>query len=459
MLTIILSVAAAVHFVVLAATYRSQARYKNGMLFAVTLPDSAPDDGRIRSIQSTFKKRHTQACVGMAVFLVPFLLLYNSAAYQVIYFFAWFSVSFVVMPAPFRRAFRETLAVKREKEWFVGAKRVIQSDLRAAYLKNRRSAPVWLFAIPLAMALGLLLWGAGESSPFLTVASGSLVVTIVLLLVSLQARKAKAKVYSLNSDVNVSLNQAKRSRLSYMWLGLAVLENVHCALIGLLLSNENERMFGVWLTITLLFSAIPLAIVWYVYRGIARLERETLALDGQVVYTDDDEYWINGFTYHNPYDRSVFVPKRIGMGETVNTATLAGKLLVWIPIGIAVVVVIGVSFLLVRSEIVEPVLTVTPEHTIEIDYPMYSYEFNVTDIEELALVESLPSGRKTNGEGTNQVARGHFKLNELGQSRLYVFKAPPYIRIKLPDGYVFYNERDPQQTERLFEQLRKRVAE
>ncbi|MEF3306168.1 hypothetical protein [Paenibacillus sp. GYB003] len=70
---------------------------------------------------------------------------------------------------------------------------------------------------------------------------------------------------------------------------------------------------------------------------------------------------------------------------------------------------------------------------------------------------TIPSGTKTNGEGTHTFARGHFKLNELGKSRLYVFKNPPYIRIKLPDTYVFYNERDRQQTERLFEQLQKRV--
>jgi hypothetical protein len=49
-----------------------------------------------------------------------------------IYFFVWLPLFIIVMVVPFRRAFRETLALKREHEWFVGTKRVVQSDLRVA---------------------------------------------------------------------------------------------------------------------------------------------------------------------------------------------------------------------------------------------------------------------------------------------------------------------------------------
>lgn len=66
------------------------------------------------------------------MFIIPFVLLHAWTAYQMIYFFVWLPLFIIVMVVPFRRAFRETLALKREHEWFVGTKRVVQSDLRVA---------------------------------------------------------------------------------------------------------------------------------------------------------------------------------------------------------------------------------------------------------------------------------------------------------------------------------------
>ena len=47
---------------------------------------------------------------------------------------------------------------------------------------------------------------------------------------------------------------------------------------------------------------------------------------GDYVYRDDDRYWVGGFFYNNPDDPAVFVPKRFGMGWTVNFGNPKGKL-------------------------------------------------------------------------------------------------------------------------------------
>jgi uncharacterized membrane protein len=388
------------------------------------------------------------------------VLLHAWTAYQMIYFFVWLSLFIIVMVVPFRRAFRETLALKREHEWFVGTKRVIQSDLRVARLKNQRLASTWVFMIPFAMGLGLMLWAARQDIQFLGLASSGFVLTLVLFFISIHMRRSKAKVYSMNSDVNLSLNQTRRRALSFLWPILAIIENIHFLFVYLLAINETKEMFGVWVTIVFLFSAIPVGVVLYVYRKVNTLEQEVLAQDGKIIYTDDDEYWANGFTYNNPDDKSLLIPKRVGIGETVNTGTLAGKTIVWGSLGLSAILLIGVSFMLIRSEMTSPILTITPEHNIEIKYPMYSFDFDLADIEELTLVDNIPSGMKTNGEATDKYSRGHFRLKELGKTRLYVYKKnPPYIKIKLEDVYIFYNDKDPLQTKQLFEQLQKAQAE
>jgi hypothetical protein len=48
---------------------------------------------------------------------------------------------------------------------------------------------------------------------------------------------------------------------------------------------------------------------------------------------------------------------------------------------------------------------------------MYSFDFDLADIEELTLVDNIPTGMKTKGEATDKYSRGHFRLKELGKIR------------------------------------------
>jgi hypothetical protein len=290
MITVVIFLTILVTYIVILATYKPQSKYRNGMLFSIKLPAQAMEHPDIRRIQAEYDRRFNRVSLVMALLLVPMILLYKFTTYQFVYLFAWLTVFFIVMVLPFRKAFRDTLTLKKASEW---------------------------------------------------------------------------------------ANQA-----------------------------------------------------------------------------DEDEYWANGFSYHNPKDPRVFVDKRVGVGLTVNTGTLAGKLIMGGTVALFAAVVLGVSVMMIRSELDPPVMTITPDARVEIDYQMYPFDFAIAEIEELALVEEIPSGRRTNGEATDKVARGHFNLLDLGKARLYVFKNnPPYIRIKLPDVYIFYNEQDPAKTRRLYEDL------
>ncbi|WP_459965644.1 DUF5808 domain-containing protein [Paenibacillus sp. JCM 10914] len=306
---IILSLTTLVCYFALWITYRPQAKYKNGMLFAVLLPEHALAHPDIQAIQANFKRSLNRITLWMLIAYIPFLLLHDWMAYQMLYYFAWLTVFLIVMVLPFRRAFRDTLARKREHDWFVGQK------------------------------------------------------------------------------------------------------------------------------------------------------EEVLDKDGQIIYSEGDEYWSSGFTYHNPNDKRVMVTKRVGIGETVNTGTVAGKIVIWGAIGLAAVTILGTSFMMIRSEWTSPKLAITSDHRIEIDYPMYSFDFSMTEIQELSLEEHVPPGSKRNGESMDKYARGHFRLEGIGKTRLYIFKNnPPYIKFKLGEGYVFYNDEDPARTRQVYEELEKRRA-
>ena len=450
MLTAILLISAVITYAVMMGTYLPQANYSNGMLFAVTLPKEAAQHEAVERIRERFKKDTRNISILMLVSLVPAFFL--GMSFQILYYLIWLCALVVVIVFPFRRAHRDTLALKRRNEWFIGDKKAVQTDLRAMMLKNKRSAPYWLFAIPLAFSVWLTVWL--KESGLMALGITAMLTVVLFAFISAMFRNARTKVYSRNSDLNVSLNQAARSIWTYTFLSLAFIEVLHFALIGYFLLSESSELEQVWIAYPAVYTLIPIALIWNASRRIKRIVDEAVETDGQTIYSDGDEYWGNGFTYHNPNDPRVFVEKRVGIGMTVNTGTAAGKWFMGITLGIAAAVLIGVSFLLVQSELKPPVLSISEERQIEIDYVLYSIDFPAEAMLDVALVEELPRGRRINGEATDTVARGHFNLDGLGKSRLYLFKNnPPYIRIQLTDTYIFYNEKDPDQTRQVYEQL------
>jgi uncharacterized membrane protein len=106
---------------------------------------------------------------------------------------------------------------------------------------------------------------------------------------------------------------------------------------------------NVWLFLSLmcgLLIVLVLALFWHPQRS--RTKTSTSADRGRTdaVFRDDDRYWSAGIFYNNPDDPALFVPKRFGLGWTLNFGHPQAKLVL-----IGVLVVILVTSLL-------PVLTV-----------------------------------------------------------------------------------------------------
>ncbi|MFD0674578.1 DUF5808 domain-containing protein [Cohnella sp. GCM10027633] len=293
MLTIVLLIPATILYIVLIATYKPQGRYREGKLLSIELPSEAMEDAELLRIQQRYNRQLARISLWSIVAFVPVALMWQWFAAQTVYFFLWLTVFLFVTVGPFRRAFRDTIKLKRDRGW-------------------------------------------GD--------------------------------------------------------------------------------------------------------------------------TVEDEYWANGFTYHNPQDKRISVPKRVGIGMTVNTGTLAGRTIMQAVIALVAGVLLFASFLIIRAEFVSPTLTVTPEERIEIDYPMHGYDFALADVRGMTLVDGVPSGGKINGENSTKYKRGTFRLKEIGKSRVFIFKDnPPYIRFELDNTYVFYNDRDSAETRKLFEQLQTRI--
>jgi hypothetical protein len=96
---------------------------------------------------------------------------------------------------------------------------------------------------------------------------------------------------------------------------------------------------------------------------------------------------------------------------------------------------------------------VTPE-AISIS-GMYGVRIPVQQIRVVELREQLPAIQiRTNGLGTSSVQKGHFRLEGLGQGRLFIHRNnPPFIYLFTEEGYVFLNQPDSEETRQLYQRI------
>ena len=167
---------------------------------------------------------------------------------------------------------------------------------------------------------------------------------------------------------------------------------------------------------------------------------------------DDEQHWKNGI-YNNPDDPRVWVPKRYGVGYTLDTGSRKGKRFfigTLIAVGILLVAVI-LMFLL---PIFNPFKLSIGADNVTVQSPIYATGFPISGIREVKLVDTLPGGTRTNGISTGQYNLGNFTLNGYGKSKMYVYNADqPFIVISLDNLTVFYNSKNPEQTQSVYSQL------
>ena len=78
---------------------------------------------------------------------------------------------------------------------------------------------------------------------------------------------------------------------------------------------------NVWLFILLmcvLLIAVILILFWHPQRSQAKKSTLTDRQSNNFIFRNDERYWYGGVFYNNPDDPALFVPKRYGLGWTMN---------------------------------------------------------------------------------------------------------------------------------------------
>lgn len=452
---IIAIIPAVLAYIIIIATFLKGAAPSNHILFGVTLPSHALEDTEIKQLQQEYKKAYLLYAGISLLSLIPFFILGRYFSLTFIYLLLWFAAFIYTSKLPFNKIHRKVVVLKREKQWYVGEKRLIHIDTKLTQLKKSMIVSPYWFLIPALLSLVPIIISFQNNDVLLRMTGiASLVMTAIIFIIYTAFGKMKTKVYSENHDINAAINRAARRYWSVLWLCLAIFESINAFVAYLILTQGSTMNFSQWMMGIVMVSLLPLGSIFFVHNKVRDLEESLADTDGKAIMADDDAYWINGSTYYNPDDKTVMVPKRVGIGTTVNMATRAGKWIQYSAIALAIVIIIPLTAFLVQSDYTAPALTIEENGIVSIDYPLYDYSFNMSDVKAITLEEELPSGFRTNGTATAEYARGNFSLGKLGNAKLYVFKnSPPYISIQLEGLTIFFNDKDAAKTKALFDEL------
>ncbi|MGL5692970.1 MAG: PH domain-containing protein [Peptostreptococcaceae bacterium] len=443
-------------------TMKGAVKPRRNILFGVTIPNEALSDEVVLSIVSEYKRKMNLCMLVIILTALPTFFIEREIL-SILYFLTWsLVVAEWLVRQPYVLMNRKLKKLKKEREWFIGEKRVVNMDTKISKLKDKMPIPDKYMFIPIGVALipvVISLVKYDEDLKYATFIAVILMGVLVLLyfLGFKGGNRLRLKVYSQNSEINYVLNKEEKYLNSITWFITSITASIIFLFTYLLIYEVINVSYYFVTFISMLGSIISFAGFMYANNRMKNLEDELLKMDKEVIYTDDDDCWIDGYKYYNENDYNSKVSPRFGMNVyTYNLATKKGRIGYYSGFIICAVLLIPLGFNLLNMEFTNHKITISDESkTVSVDYPSYDYEFSYSDIEEVKVVEEIRFKIRTNGIGTDEYSRGSFKSVEYGKCRAYIYNdSKPYIVVKLKDNYFIYNEKTKEETIKVYNELK-----
>ncbi len=200
---------------------------------------------------------------------------------------------------------------------------VVLSALSAVYYYPAIPDPIPTHFDAAGLADG---WQAKSAGVVLFPVTMQIVIAAVLFVIGIFMRKAPSSVKG-NPGAAPGYSAFRRF-LTYWLIGFGVIAQINFLLIVLLYAGVAVSI-GVWNGV---FLALVIVSVAVLIAAFVRMRRR----GPQGAVYDDDVKWVGGMFYFNRSDPSLFVEKRVGIGQTLNFAHPAA----WIIIGGIVALVV-----------------------------------------------------------------------------------------------------------------------
>ena len=451
-------------------------RNRQGMRLLVTIPAEVDKDGDVQQIIQMY--RRDLKSLTLKLLLVGGLLsagfLWPRPSDYVILFMLLAYASFLAPMALYasllQRCRQKLLRLKGERGWSCPAatEPVVYADLMTSRLKNKKTPPDFLFALP-ALGSAAIFWAfpqARQGNMLLVLLGVNLLVHGLCFGVHYFIAHAPAKVYTADSRVNLALNQEYRRQWSAAYLLLSFLQTVLMLVIvvfHLRFIEEPSQWGADFFAICMVMALLPVLVVFLTHNRIRSQEKELLCQVNLPATADEDNCYefcgIYGFYYSNPHNPALMVEKPFGIGSTLNIGHAKGRRIFGLTKVLVNALLIGIFLIVVFEDFIPPAMQVSAGK-VSVARTLYPVELTAQQIENIQLIEDKFAGNrlyKNVGSATSRYLRGNF-LQKGSPVRLYLFpNSSPYLRFQLKNadcGQLYFNYQNPEQTQALWQRLK-----
>ena len=430
---------------------RSAARRQKGLLFGVTVPETALELPKVQEVICRFQRETDFLALAMVLVYIPLFFLRTMwvlLSVWIVLFYAAITVPYL----PYLKAHKQMKQLKKEQGWAVTPPlrlRVVDTDASEASLP--KPIGLWTLVLPLIISL-VPVFLPGRAAATRGVVLSDALVIVVCWVAGRWTFRRKGEMVTADTALNQTLQRVRRAYWDRFWR----LMLWGCAGLNFLMGTVQNVSIAVIGSIVFLILLMG-GTLWMELRLRRTQERLT---KGATALADEDDVWLLGSLYYNPADTRVMVAKRLGLGSTVNLATPVGK---W-TMAILIVIIVGSLFVGPAMGVADSIPTElelrgdTPTVLVASHGKSEKYTISVDRITNVQLRDNLPECSRTNATGLDHYLEGDFYVT--GEGQAYFCLDPTdtvFLRVEA-NGIVYWFTGDSaEETEAVAAQLEKNL--
>lgn len=410
---------------------RNSARRQKGLLFGVTVPETALELPQVQVIIRRFKWETDLLALAMVVVYIPLFFLRTMwllASIWIVLFYAAITVPYL----PYLKAHKQMKQLKKEQGWAVTPPlrlRVVDTNTSETSLPE--PIGLWTLIPPLAISLAPVFL-PGQTAALCGVVLSDALVIVVCWAAGRWTFRRKGEMVTADTALNQTLQRVRRAYWDRFWRFMLW----GCAGLNFLMGTVRSAGIAVLGSLAFLLLLVG-GTLWMELRLRRTQERLT---QGATALADEDDVWLLGSLYYNPADTRVMVAKRLGLGSTVNLATPVGKGTV----AVLIAIIVGSLFVGPAMGVADSIPTElelrgsAPAVLVASHGKREKYTLSADRITDVQLRSTLPECSRTVGTGLDHYLEGDFYVTGEGQAYFCLDPtAAVFLRVEA-NGIVYW---------------------
>lgn len=410
---------------------RNSARRQKGLLFGVTVPETALELPQVQVIIRRFKWETDLLALAMVVVYIPLFFLRTMwllASIWIVLFYAAITVPYL----PYLKAHKQMKQLKKEQGWAVTPPlrlRVVDTNTSETSLPE--PIGLWTLIPPLAISLAPVFL-PGQTAALRGVVLSDALVIVVCWAAGRWTFRRKGEMVTADTALNQTLQRVRRAYWDRFWRFMLW----GCAGLNFLMGTVRSAGIAVLGSLAFLLLLVG-GTLWMELRLRRTQERLT---QGATALADEDDVWLLGSLYYNPADTRVMVAKRLGLGSTVNLATPVGKGTV----AVLIAIIVGSLFVGPAMGVADSIPTElelrgsAPAVLVASHGKREKYTLSADRITDVQLRSTLPACSRTVGTGLDHYLEGDFYVTGEGQAYFCLDPtAAVFLRVEA-NGIVYW---------------------